>query len=48
MCIIIRQVYFAENMSPMYFDYFAEAMSPKYFLMTILDMEITQENFHYS
>ena len=36
------------SMSPMYLDYFVKTTSPMYFLMTLLDMEIIQENFYYS
>ena len=41
--------YLAETMSPMYLEYFVKTTSPIYiFLMTNLDMETIQENFHYS
>ena len=42
--------YFAETMSPMYLGYFVTSTSPihLFILMTILAMEIIQENFYYS
>ena len=39
--------YFAD-MLPMYWDYFVKNHAADVFLMTILDIEIIQENFYYS